>query len=429
MYEKPSHRLWQTLCAGKKKFYKEFWALRDINFEVGKGECVGIMGRNGAGKSTLLQIICGTMQPTMGTVEVGGRVAALLELGSGFNPEFTGRDNVLMNAAIVGLSEKEIAEKYQEIIDFADIGDFIHQPVKTYSSGMMMRLAFAAQSMIDPDVLIVDEALAVGDARFQLKCFRRLEDLRQRGTTILFVSHATEQVKSMCGKALLLEKGSQVKFGDAIGACLEFHNILFPASAEPTDDSGDKQLVAKAPVQTKLNSNAAYKLKAYPARDHQKKWGAGGAKADSVEIVGISAPNVFEGGESVSVYCNYSWDIEFIRSLAFANGLKDDITIGISLANNKGEYIFGCNGFDAGIPVRYSENGNAHVVFSFVMPRLAAGVYFMTVTIAVGDMPRHEQAVWYDYCIELKCAPPPASNVYGFMAIKYEMGNLDDRPE
>ena len=161
MYEKPVHRLYQTLCAGKKKFYKEFWALRDISFDVHRGECVGIIGRNGAGKSTLLQIITGTLAPTGGSVSLKGRVAALLELGSGFNPEFTGRENVYLNGSILGLTHEEIDARYQDIIAFADIGDFISQPVKTYSSGMMVRLAFAVNAFVDPDVLIVDEALAV----------------------------------------------------------------------------------------------------------------------------------------------------------------------------------------------------------------------------------------------------------------------------
>ena len=177
MYEKPVHRLYQTLCAGKKKFYKEFWALRDISFDVHRGECVGIIGRNGAGKSTLLQIITGTLAPTGGSVSLKGRVAALLELGSGFNPEFTGRENVYLNGSILGLTHEEIDARYQDIIAFADIGDFISQPVKTYSSGMMVRLAFAVNAFVDPDVLIVDEALAVGDVAFQVKCYQKMRSI------------------------------------------------------------------------------------------------------------------------------------------------------------------------------------------------------------------------------------------------------------
>ncbi len=215
MYGKPSHRLWQTLTMGHKTFYKEFWALRNISFEVKKGECVGIIGRNGSGKSTLLQIIAGTLTPTTGDVAVRGRVAALLELGSGFNPEFTGRDNVYMNASILGLTKTEIDGKYDEITAFADIGDFIDQPVKTYSSGMMVRLAFAVQVMVDPDILIVDEALSVGDMAFQFKCTAKMKRIIENGTSVLFVSHDVGAVKAFCQRCLYLENGSSKAFGPA----------------------------------------------------------------------------------------------------------------------------------------------------------------------------------------------------------------------
>lgn len=186
LYKNPKDRLLQTLCLGYKKFYKEFWALRDINFEVRRGECIGLIGRNGAGKSTLLQIITGTLQPTTGSITVNGRIAALLELGSGFNPDFTGRENIYMNAAILGFSNKEIFSKFIDIVTFADIGDFIEQPVKNYSSGMMARLAFATQIMLEPEILIVDEALAVGDHFFQAKCYAYLRQLKKRGVTLCF---------------------------------------------------------------------------------------------------------------------------------------------------------------------------------------------------------------------------------------------------
>lgn len=214
IYDKPVHRLYQTLCVGHRQFYREFWALRDISFEVRRGECVGIIGRNGAGKSTLLQIITGTLNPTTGTVERNGKIAALLELGSGFNPEFTGKENVYMNAAILGLSREEIQNRYQKIIDFADIGDFINQPVKTYSSGMMARITFAVNTFIDADILIVDETLSVGDVFFQQKCTSRLKKLLDAGTSLLFVSHSTGAVQQLCSKALFLDKGNLVTFSD-----------------------------------------------------------------------------------------------------------------------------------------------------------------------------------------------------------------------
>ncbi len=195
-------------------YRKEFVALEDISFEVMKGESVGIIGRNGAGKSTLLQIITGTLFPTKGTVLVDGSVGALLELGSGFNPEFTGKENVYLNASLLGLSKREIDERYREIVDFADIGEFIDQPVKTYSSGMMLRLAFSVQTIIEPAILIVDEALAVGDMFFQAKCMARLKKLIDKGVTVLFVSHDIGTVRQLCSKALLLKDGRVEDFGD-----------------------------------------------------------------------------------------------------------------------------------------------------------------------------------------------------------------------
>lgn len=188
-------------------------ALRDVSFNIGEGESLGIIGLNGSGKSTLLQIIAGTLQPSSGSVETKGRVAALLELGSGFDPEFTGRENIYINASILGLTRREIDERYAAIVAFADIGDFIERPVKTYSSGMMVRLAFAVQVHVDPDVLIVDEALSVGDARFQAKALNKIEEILKRGTTLLFVGHDLSAVRAFCNQAMLLDKGRVIKAG------------------------------------------------------------------------------------------------------------------------------------------------------------------------------------------------------------------------
>lgn len=215
IYNKPQDRLKQTLWRGRRQFYREFWALREISFDVARGETLGLIGKNGSGKSTLLQIIAGTVTPTAGFCEVQGRVAALLELGAGFNPEFTGRENVYMNAAILGLSRQEIDDRYPDIVVFADIGEFIEQPVKTYSSGMYMRLAFAVAVSVEPDILLVDEALAVGDVRFQAKCMARMRDIQRTGTTVLFVSHSPEQIKRFCQRCLWLDGGRLVLDGEA----------------------------------------------------------------------------------------------------------------------------------------------------------------------------------------------------------------------
>lgn len=213
IYDAPKDRLLQMVMRGRKRFYREFWALDDVSLTVGRGETVGIIGRNGSGKSTLLQLICGTLTPTHGSVSGHGRIAALLELGSGFNPEFTGRENVYLNAAVLGLSRSDIDARFDDILAFANIGDFIDQPIKIYSSGMMVRLAFAVSVCIEPDILIVDEALSVGDASFQFKCLNRLEELTANGTTLLFVSHDMSMVKRFCHRVIYLREGRVVASG------------------------------------------------------------------------------------------------------------------------------------------------------------------------------------------------------------------------
>jgi lipopolysaccharide transport system ATP-binding protein len=213
MYARPHHRLLQTLFRGRRNFFREFWALRRVNFQIARGETVGIVGRNGSGKSTLLQLITGTLNPTEGTVEVRGRIAALLELGSGFNPEFTGRENVFLNGAILGISRNEMLRAMASIEEFAGIGDFIDQPVKQYSSGMMVRLAFSVAIHVTPDILLVDETLAVGDVAFQSKCLDRIRRLQEGGTAILLVSHAPNTIIEFCSRAVYLDRGAVVNVG------------------------------------------------------------------------------------------------------------------------------------------------------------------------------------------------------------------------
>jgi len=221
IYSRPQDRLKQSLVPRLRRmlgqpapdYFREFWALSDVSFEVRKGETVGIIGRNGSGKSTLLQIICGTLTPTTGTVETTGRVAALLELGAGFNPEFTGRENAYLNGSVLGLSRDEIDERFDAIAGFADIGEFIEQPVKTYSSGMFVRLAFAVAVNVDAEILVVDEALSVGDMYFQAKCMTHMKKLMSSGVTVLFVSHDTSAVKALCDRALYLDQGKVAAAG------------------------------------------------------------------------------------------------------------------------------------------------------------------------------------------------------------------------
>ena len=235
MYAQPSDRLKQMILPkvrrfarrGQREYFKEFWALRDVDFKVTRGETVGIVGRNGSGKSTLLQMICGTLTPTLGNVAVNGRIAALLELGAGFNPEFSGRENVFLSGLLYGISEQELRKKFDTICDFADIGDFIDQPVKTYSSGMMVRLAFSVAINVEPEILVIDEALSVGDEAFQRKCFARIDTIREAGATVLFVSHAAGTVIELCNRAILLDGGELLALGTPKFVVSRYHKLLY----------------------------------------------------------------------------------------------------------------------------------------------------------------------------------------------------------
>lgn len=235
LYDSPRDRLKQFIMPRlqdlarqtPKQYFREFWALRNVSFEIKEGETVGIIGRNGCGKSTLLQMICGTLTPSAGSIQTSGRIAALLELGSGFNLEFTGRENVYMNASVLGLRNEEIDERFDDIVAFADIGEFIEQPVKTYSSGMAVRLAFAVAINVEPDILIVDEALSVGDELFQRKCFSRIEAIRASGSTILFVSHSVGTIVELCDRAILLEAGEKLAVGKPKQIVGRYQKLLY----------------------------------------------------------------------------------------------------------------------------------------------------------------------------------------------------------
>jgi lipopolysaccharide transport system ATP-binding protein len=267
LFSSPQARLWETLYPFKKR-YTEFWALKDICFEAARGETIGIIGRNGSGKSTLLQLISGVLQPSSGQLQTQGRISALLELGAGFNPEISGRENVLLNGVLMGFSNREMIRRLPMIEDFADIGKFIDQPVKTYSSGMYVRLAFASAIHVDPDILIIDEALAVGDARFQHKCYQKLDEFQRAGKTILFVTHDMHAITKLCDRAILLESGSLIKDGEPYDIVHHYHEIVF--------SGGLSSKIQKAPprdlpIQSKIMEHQATELdeflKATPIND------------------------------------------------------------------------------------------------------------------------------------------------------------------
>jgi len=243
IYDTPRDRLKQLILprmyrfagGASRQYYRDFWALRDVSCDIKKGEAVGIIGRNGSGKSTLLQLICGILMPTTGTVETYGRIAALLELGSGFNPAFTGRENVYMNGALLGFSKKDIDVRFDDIAAFADIGEFIEQPVKAYSSGMQIRLAFAVAVSVDPQILVVDEALSVGDELFRRKCFARIESIKQRGATVLFVSHSGTQVVDLCDRALLMDNGELLLSAPPKHVVGKYQQLLYAPPEQRSD--------------------------------------------------------------------------------------------------------------------------------------------------------------------------------------------------
>jgi len=277
IYEKPHHRLLQMISMGHKKFYNDFWALKDVSFSITRGKTVGILGRNGSGKSTLLKLICGTLHPTKGRIQTQGRIAAILELGSGFNPEFTGKENVYMKASILGLSDKETSKRFQSITDFAEIGEFIDQPVKTYSSGMIVRLAFAVAVNVDPEILVVDEALSVGDELFQRKCFSRIEEIRESGATILFVSHAGNIVVQLCDEAILLDEGEMLATGEPKKIYAHYQQLLYAPNT--------KQQKIRKQITTSFQFQ---KLQCNPTDENKKSSSGYDIKSSNQELVQFS---------------------------------------------------------------------------------------------------------------------------------------------
>jgi teichoic acid transport system ATP-binding protein len=343
MYPSPKERLKELLHPFGKKYHRDFWALKDLSFEVNKGETIGIIGRNGSGKSTLLQLICGILQPTQGEIKVNGRIAALLELGSGFNAEFTGRQNVYMNGAMMGFRKEEMDEKFQAVVDFADIGDFIDQPVKTYSSGMYVRLAFAVAIHVEPAVLIVDEALAVGDAAFQVKCMERIIEMRKRGVTILLVTHDATAVKRFCDRACWIHEGKMMQQGDPIDVPDRYMDFL------------------RAQSETVHNAAASEKEIVTGQTGELPKF-------LSIEMLN-SEGNVtdrFECGERVRIRVRYS----------VSDATKDRLIIGIAIFRNDDLYVCGLN---TGLDDFEVENsaGDHGLILEYPSLNLLAGAYHL----------------------------------------------------
>lgn len=431
LYNNPVDRMKESLHPLRKKYHYDFYALNDVSFEVKKGDSVGLIGVNGSGKSTLLKILTGVLTPSSGEVYKNGKISALLELGAGFNPEFTGLENVYFQGAIMGYTRAEMDEKVDDILSFADIGEFIYQPVKTYSSGMFVRLAFATAVAVDPDILIIDEALSVGDVRFQLKCMKKMNSFQEDGKTIILVTHATDTLKSFANIGILLDKGCLQYFGDPKEATLRYFKMLFPLGdkeLEYTYKNNDAECLLNQKEITLesfcmkdikvTQNNVAYVFK-YKPNGTESVFGIGGAWIESIEIIGLQYPDIFVGGEEIEIYVNYKWDNIFVNNLIVKNELKNDIGLGVALANKKGEYVFGCNNFDYGVIVDSLKKNECNVKLRFIMPYMPSGDYFLTFAIAVGEQQYHIQLRWYDYIVKLNCVSCK-KNVYGFIHLNYE---------
>jgi ABC-type polysaccharide/polyol phosphate transport system ATPase subunit len=320
-YARPGDRLKESLTRGYLRRHKEFWALQNISFEIEKGSTVGIVGPNGCGKSTLLQIIAGTLEPTHGEVWHEGRVAALLELGAGFDPEFTGVENIYMNASLLGFSRRQTAALFPQIERFAEIGDFLYQPVKTYSSGMYVRLAFAIAASVEPDILIIDEALAVGDAVFQHRCLRRIKELHTRGATVLFVSHDAAAVRALCSRAILLKAGRIVIDGKPVDVLNRYQKIIM-----------EREEAYEASTHAQPESSTTSRPPA-PLR-YTYRHGDGSAEIISADLLDASGRTVeiSESGEALT-----------LRILARFNSDLEDPVIGFLIKNRHGIHSYGTN--------------------------------------------------------------------------------------
>lgn len=418
IYEQPHDRLKQAVLtrlqkmAGlpQRRYFQEFWALKGVDFEVRRGDTVGIIGRNGSGKSTLLQIICGTMEASSGAVEVSGRVAALLELGAGFNPEFTGRENVYLSASILGLSRAEVDERFDDIAEFADIGEFIERPVRTYSSGMYVRLAFAVIAHVDAEILIIDEALAVGDAIFIQKCMRFLRKFRETGT-LLFVSHDTSAVLNFCQSAVWLNRGEMLMHGSAEETCnayIEFcsQEVYGDAVRLKSRQAGKKSIVDKP----KEPAPSDVRLEMFDNVANSPGWNSGIASIDSVVFLGADgeASAAFEGGETV-----------ILKVRATAHSALASPLIGFFVKDRLGQSLFGEHTFTyVQPPMEVSDGTTLEATFRFTLPMLPNGDYSMTVSIADGDPFANTQHSWLHDAVLIKVSSTKLR--YGLVGIPFE---------
>lgn len=382
LYEKSSDRLKEALFFSKRKYHKEYNALKNVSFSVYKGETFGVIGKNGAGKSTLLKLITGVAQPTQGHVEINGKVSALLELGAGFNQEYTGLQNIYLNGSMMGYSKEEMEPRVKQVIEFADIGDFINQPVKNYSSGMFARLAFAVAINVEPDILIVDEALSVGDVFFQNKCYKKFEELRSKGTTILFVSHDIASVKQMCSRALWLEQGTQKMLGDCVEVCNAYTNsILQKGGTANTNDYLDTSDEREYVV-------GEFELENYPPVAFTNE--------------SILNPDV----RILSVYCQDN-DGVMVQDLDIGKKYKvvvifetdieiEECIVGFVLETVKGNWLINCNSAICGKKSTFhvQKDSKIKIEFEIIMPNFINGEYVVGAAVSDGQMRDFKVLTW-----------------------------------
>lgn len=394
IYASPQDRLKQMVMAFIRKlvgwaphrYFREFWALSDISFEVGKGEAVGVIGRNGSGKSTLLQIVCGTLEASAGSVSTHGRIAALLELGAGFNPEFTGKENVFLSGLVYGIPEDTLKRRYQDIVDFAEIGDHIDQPVKTYSSGMYVRLAFAVAAFCDPDILIIDEALSVGDVYFQRKCFKRIGELRESGCTLLFVTHSLDTLMQLCDRGIVIDQGHMVFDGPAKPAVTEYLRRVFGShSREPAKAlQVGAQISETAKAEVVAESDRAY----FTGLGHQDLFSTRpGYNRDETRLGDGSAcalDFVVEGQRDTPPVINARERFRLLVRYGFTRS-ADRLIFGMQVRNREGMVVYSANTFSTSNQLySYGEGGTALVEMD-LRATLLPGQYFVTVGVSQYD--------------------------------------------
>ena len=419
IFKSPQDRLKESLALTHKKYHIDFWALTDVSFDVEKGQVMGILGVNGSGKSTLLKIICGYLQPTAGTVNTHGRIASILELGTGFNDEFTGIENVTLYSGMMGFSKSQLSEIMPLVEDFADIGDFFSRPLKLYSSGMKARLAFACTTYMDPDLLIIDEVLAVGDAAFQHKCMNRIKKLQEEGVTILFVSHSIGAIKSLCQEAIILDKGRKIREGAAEDVANYYHGMLVETEEKNKSPrkaaKNNKRLLKEKKEEKKDDSGQAENIV-----KRESRVGTGEVRIDSVVLKDIN-------GDPMTV-------VEF----------NEEVCISTKFTANKLSHpgIFGCNIRDRyGIPLL----GTNTAVESVMLPELAAGEsctidYVMRLPLNEGSysitvaLSRDTEEVvyydWWDNAYVFEIVPPagkllPSCKLYLPIKINIHKENND----